>query len=216
MVIKVAYLMEPLCGWCYGASPALHALGAEPGVEITIAPTGMFAGDGGRPMSAEFAAFAWGNDQRIEGLTGQRFTERYQSQLLGDTSKRFDSGPATLALTAVMLTAPDRELGALIAFQETRYVDGRDTADGAVLAEVLRELKLDAATQRLLEADDALVGANRKRMSSARRDMATFGAQGVSNLIASDGATRRLVAGGVLYGDLTPLVGHLRSALVAS
>lgn len=212
MVIKVTYLMDPLCGWCYGASPGLQALRAEPGVEITIGPTGMFAGDGGRPMSAEFADYAWGNDKRIEGLTGQRFTERYQAQLLGDTSKRFDSGPATLALTAVQLTAPGRELDALRAFQEARYVDGRDTADAAVLAEVLRELKLDAAALRLLEGDDALIGANRNRMSSARRDMATFSLQGVPNLIVSDGETRHQVSGGALYGDLEPLLASLRGA----
>jgi len=212
MVIKVTYLMDPLCGWCYGASPGLQALAAEPGVEITIAPTGLFAGDGSRPMSPEFAAYAWANDQRIQGLTGQRFTERYQTQLLGDTRKRFDSGPATLALTAVMLTAPDNELDALRAIQEARYVDGRDTADVAVLTQVLRELKLDAAALRLLEADDALIGANRKRMSSARRDMATFGAQGVPNLIVSNGDMRCLVAGDTLYGAPPSVMGKLRAA----
>jgi putative protein-disulfide isomerase len=211
MVIQLTYLMDPLCGWCYGASPALQALAVEPGVQITIAPTGLFAGDGSRPMSPEFAAYAWGNDQRIASLTGQRFTERYRTHLLGDTRKRFDSGPATLALTAVMLTAPDMELHALRAVQEARYADGRDTADVAVLAEVLRELQLDAAAQRLLESDDALVGENRKRMSSARRDMATFGVQGVPNLIVSNGEVRRPVASGRLYSAPALLLKALRS-----
>jgi putative protein-disulfide isomerase len=91
-------------------------------------------------------------------------------------------------------------------------VDGRDTADAAVLAEVLRELKLDAAALRLLEGDDALIGANRNRMSSARRDMATFSLQGVPNLIVSDGETRHQVSGGALYGDLKPLLASLRGA----
>lgn len=214
MVIQLTYLMDPLCGWCYGASPALQALTAEPGVQISIAPTGLFAGDGSRPMSPEFAAYAWGNDQRIQGLTGQRFTERYQTQLLSDTRKRFDSGPTTLALTAVILTEPEGELNALRAFQEARYVDGRDTADMAVLAQVLRELKLDAAAQRLLESDDALIGTSRKRMSSARRDMATFGVQGVPNLIVRKGETHRLVSGDALFGPPSRLLGKLRAALL--
>ena len=212
MVTHVTYLMDPLCGWCYGASPALQALSKDPGIDITIAPTGLFAGDGARPMGAEFAAYAWSNDQRIEALTGQRFTERYRLQLLGDTRKRFDSGPATLALTAVQQTAPQRELEALRAFQEARYIDGRDTANAVVLIEVLREIGLEAAAQRLQDADDALTGAARKRMSSAQRDMATFGAQGVPNLIVSNGHSRRRMAGNMLYGD--PAL--LRSALLSA
>ncbi len=84
MVKALTYLMDPFCGWCYGASPALQALRAEPGIQITIAPTGLFAGDGSRPMNAEFARFAWTNDQRIASLTGQRFTEAYRTQLLDD------------------------------------------------------------------------------------------------------------------------------------
>jgi putative protein-disulfide isomerase len=211
MVKALTYLMDPFCGWCYGASPALQALRAEPGIQITIAPTGLFAGDGSRPMNAEFARFAWTNDQRIASLTGQRFTEAYRTQLLDDHSKRFDSGPATRALTAVQLTAPERELDALGALQLARYVDGRDTADLAVLAAILGELGLDAAAARLLDNDDVLTGASRKRMSSARRDMATFGVQGVPNLIVSDGETRRLVSGGALFGDPGPLLASLRT-----
>lgn len=212
MVKQLIYLMDPFCGWCYGASPALQALRTAPDVQITIAPTGLFAGDGGRPMSAAFAGFAWINDQRIANLTGQRFTEAYRTQLLNDHSKRFDSGPATLALTAVQLTEPERELDALSAFQLARYVYGRDTADLAVLAVILGELGLDAAAARLLTGDDALIGANRKRMSSARRDMATFGVQGMPSLIVSDGEPRRLVSGDALYGDPEPLLASLRVA----
>jgi putative protein-disulfide isomerase len=212
MVKNLTYLMDPFCGWCYGAAPTIQALRAEPNVQITLAPTGLFAGDSGRPMNAEFASFAWTNDQRIAQLTGQRFTEAYRTQLLNDSGKRFDSGPATLALTAVQLSEPERELDALSAFQLARYVDGRDTADLAVLAAILGELGLDAAATRLLQSDDALVGASRKRMSSARRDMATFGLQGVPNLIVSDGETRRPVSGGALYGDPEPLLASLRAA----
>ena len=83
---------------------------------------------------------------------------------------------------------------------------------GRVLAAILGELGLDAAATRLLQSDDALVGASRKRMSSARRDMAAFGVQGVPNLIVSDSETRRLVSGGALFGDPGPLLASLRKS----
>ncbi len=155
--------------------------------------------------------YAWSNDQRIALLTGQRFTERYRTQVLADTGARVDSGPATLALTAVQLTAPERELAALHAIQEARYVDGRTTTDPTVLADVLRGLDLDAAATRLLHPDDALLAANRSRVERTQRDMQALGAQGVPHLILDDAAGRRLVRGNVLVGDLEGLAVNLLS-----
>jgi putative protein-disulfide isomerase len=94
-------LFDPLCGWCYGASAALENLAARPDFTIALAPTGLFSGAGGRPMDDGFAAYAWANDQRISRLTGQPFGEDYRRNVLGDRTRLFDSGPATLALTAV-------------------------------------------------------------------------------------------------------------------
>jgi len=78
----VTYLFDPLCGWCYGASPVIQRLGQQANIQMELAPTGLFAG-GGRTMDAAFADFAWSNDQRIAKLTGQRFTEAYRQNVLG-------------------------------------------------------------------------------------------------------------------------------------
>lgn len=69
--VTVTYLFDPLCGWCYAAASALKFLQAQEGVEVVLAPSGLFAGAGARPMDAQFAAYAWSNDQRIQQLTGQ-------------------------------------------------------------------------------------------------------------------------------------------------
>eukprot|EP01041_Mallomonas_annulata_P029412 gene29412-51407_t len=129
---------------------------SQEGVEVVLAPTGLFAGAGARPMDAQFAAYAWANDQRIQQLTGQPFTQAYRDKILGAEGGRFDSGPATLALTAVAQTAPERELDALHALQHARYVDGRDNTDPAVIAEVLRALGLQQAATLALSPDTAL------------------------------------------------------------
>lgn len=34
MDITLHYLFDPLCGWCYGAAPALSALAGEPGIAV--------------------------------------------------------------------------------------------------------------------------------------------------------------------------------------
>ena len=48
--VTVTYLFDPLCGWCYAAAPVLARLQATPGVQVVLAPTGLFAGAGARPM----------------------------------------------------------------------------------------------------------------------------------------------------------------------
>lgn len=199
--ITVTYLFDPLCGWCYAAAPALKYLQGVEGIDVKLAPTGLFAGAGARPMDAQFAAYAWANDQRIQQLTGQPFTQAYRDHILGAANGRFDSGPATLALTAVAQTAPERELDALHALQHARYVEGRDNADPAVIADVLCSLGLQAAAAVLHEPHDALRAALLERVASARATMQLLGAQGVPQLAvhgAQPGPLRLLGHGALL------------------
>ena len=210
--IHITYLFDPLCGWCYGASAVLENLAARPDVAIELAPTGLFAGVGARPMDDGFAAYAWTNDQRISGLTGQPFSEAYRRDVLGDRTRLFDSGPATLALTAVDFTAPDREFEALKAIQKARYVEGCDITDIFVLSHVLRALELHEAADRLATSDHELIATYRKRIEAAREEMRRFGADGVPTLIAGVGENRRIVRGSALFGSLEVLVAGLKAA----
>ena len=212
MDITLHYLFDPLCGWCYGAAPALSALAGEPGIAVELQPTGLFAGAGARAMDDGFAAFAWTNDQRIEQLTGQRFTERYRQQVLGDRQRPFDSGPAMLALTAVSLTDPARELETLQAIQHARYVDGKDVTALTTLAELLAGLGLAQPAARLAQPDAALVAADRARVGRGQALMREFGARGVPTLIAESGAKRWQVDAGAAYTDPRALISQLQRA----
>ena len=214
--VHVAYLFDPLCGWCYGASTMLEQLVARPEFAIDLIAPGLFAGDGARPMDDGFAAFAWDNDQRISRLSGQPFTEAYRQNVLGDRTRLFDSGPATLALTAVAATAPDREFETLKAIQRARYVNGDDITDVSALTDVLRALGLRKAADLLATPDDDLVANYRKRTEAGREAMRHFGADGVPALIAGDGEMRRLVPGNALFGSHDVLVARLKGLSFAA
>lgn len=204
MSTTITYLFDPLCGWCYGASPAVQKLGQHSGITLELAPTGLFA-DGGRHMDAAFAEFAWSNDLRIAQLTGQRFTEAYRQNVLGRRGSPFDSAAMTLALTAVSLTEPQRELDALKTFQEARYVDGLDTGNALVVGVLLRGLGLDAA------ADAELMERNAARLGQARRVMRLLGVQGVPALVVHSASGDRLLSGHALYGDIEHLLGQIEA-----
>jgi putative protein-disulfide isomerase len=210
MHTALTYLFDPLCGWCYGAEPALEKLAATPGIALTLAPTGLFTGKGARPMNAEFAAYAWSNDQRIAHLTGQTFSEAYRQNCLLAPGVRFDSGPATLAVTAVALRAPSRERYALRAIQNARYVDGRDVTTFTVLSEILDSLGLNEAAKRIAAPDESLLAANDARVAQAQSDMRRFGAEGAPTLLVGAGQRRRLVQASALFGSLDVLIAGLQ------
>ncbi len=212
-LISVTYLFDPLCGWCYAAAPALKHLQGVEGLDVSLAPSGLFAGQGARPMDAQFAAYAWSNDQRIQQLTGQPFTQAYRDHILGAEGGRFDSGPATLALTAVAQTAPGRELEALHALQYARYVDGRDTADAAVLADVLAALGLADAAALARAPDAALHRAMAERVAHAQALLRAVGARGVPQLVVTgQGGALRLMGGDALLGPRERLVALVQAA----
>jgi len=212
MSTTITYLFDPLCGWCYGASPTVQRLGRREDLRFELVPTGLFSGRGARAMDATFAAYAWSNDERIEGLTGQPFTQAYRTQVLDKPGSRFDSTAATLALTAVALTSPEHELATLKLLQEARYVHGLDTSTVPVAAQLLSDTGLTAAADRLVATDPALLAANRERIRKAQALMQTFGAQGVPAMVVTDQSGSRLLRGDVLYGRSESLLNHLTTA----
>ncbi len=204
--MRITYLFDPLCGWCYGAGLALEKLARHDGIALHLAPTGMFAGDGARRMDAHFANYAWQNDQRISRLTGQIFSEIYRKNVLGKTGSMFDSTAATLGLIAVRLTSPSDEFAALKAIQHARYVDGMDNSSPIVVAEILETLGLHAAALLLAAPDKALLTACRESIASAQAEMRQFQVEGVPAVVVGEGQNRRLLRSGTLYGSFDQLL----------
>ncbi len=197
-------LIDPLCGWCWGAAPALTALAAA-GVRLEVVASGLFIGD--RALTPEFAAYAWENDQKIRALTGQTFSQAYREKVLGATESTIDSGPATLALTAVQLTEPEKALATLHALQGARWIDGLDITSEAVVAEVLRRAGIAEATvAAFLAEDEAVIDMLNQRAAFARELMERLGARGVPTLarVTETGAVR--VDGRVLFEDVENVV----------
>ncbi|MCZ7447225.1 DsbA family protein [Agrobacterium rhizogenes] len=208
--MQITYLFDPLCGWCYGAGPALEKLSRLDGVTLDLAPTGLFAGEGSRPMSKQFADYAWQNDQRIARLTGQPFSDAYRERVLGAVGGLFDSAPATLGLVAVGLSEPARELAALEVLQHARYQAGRNNSDISIVAETLTSAGFVEAARRLQAPDEALLAAYRSRISAARADMARLGIQGVPAILSRYEDQCRKIDSRLLYGEFDLLVAELQ------
>jgi putative protein-disulfide isomerase len=147
---------------------------------------------------------------RIEKMTGQHFSEQYRAQVLGKTGSRLDSNTATLALTAVSLTEPLRELETLKLLQEARYVHGQDITSPLVVEKLLREAGLAVAADQLAADSAELHQRNDMRLQSAQRLMQTFGASGVPTLVLTKDGNRSLLRGDALFGSFENLINLLK------
>lgn len=208
---EVTYLFDPLCGWCYGATPMLDRLSAS-GVCIELLPTGLFSGAGARPMDEGFAAHAWANDQRIERLTGQKFTQAYQHNVLGIRGTLLDSHAATLGISAAGLEDAHRRLTALKAIQRARYVDGRDivTVEGVVT--VLVDAGMAGAAAMLKQPTETLLTAHSELVGRGRALFQRLHANGVPSLAVIRNETPRLIGSNALFGSFDNLVAHIAAA----
>ncbi|NYH48820.1 DsbA family protein [Xanthomonas arboricola] len=201
MSTTVHYIYDPLCGWCYGASAVVSALQARADVALQLLPAGLFLGAGARAMDDTFAGYAWSNDQRIAQLTGQDFSAQYRQRVLGNRQQRFDSAPATLALTAVARVAPSREVQALGAIQRARYVEGDDVTALGTLVGLLESLGLEQAAKQIAAPDAQLLALTQARIDTALELLQEFDVRGVPTLVAQSSGKRWLLDVGAGYGN---------------
>lgn len=213
--IRLLYLFDPLCGWCYAAAPAVAAMVGEYGSAFEFMPTGLFAGPGSRRLDDAFATHAWTNDQRIAWMTGQPFSDLYRDNILNRRDRPFDSGPLTMAMTAVRAVDPALEAQYLHRAQIARYVEGRDTTDPMVLAEIASEIAgapKDLAAR--LVSDQDLANVTATRVTEAQRLHSQVGVHGVPALVVRTAAGDRVVHGPALYGGREHVLPAIKAASV--
>lgn len=191
--MNIIYLFDPLCGWCYAAAPVVRAL-AEAG-SVQPYATGLFT-DSGRVMDDAFAEHAWHNDQRIQILTGQPFSEAYRIQVLQQPTS-FDSRALSDAVFA-LLQQPKQWPAALTALQHARYVAGRDTARADVIRDVLREAGFAEAAAAFDSPDNRAAAAAWIQQGHAL--MQQFGLRGVPQLIVQLPQGHAVLPSEIVYG----------------
>ncbi|WP_282410536.1 DsbA family protein [Pseudomonas sp. PS02303] len=169
------YIYDPLCGWCYGAKPLVHA--AQGVLPVIAHGGGMMSGANRKAVSPQLRNYVMPHDRRIAEYTGQPFGEAYFEGLLRDDTAVFDSTPPIAAVLAAEHIA-GRGLELLGRLQTAHYVEGRRIADEAVLFELAKEIGLepDAFASAFISTDSD------RHIKDSRALLARVGGQGFPTL----------------------------------
>jgi putative protein-disulfide isomerase len=139
-VATLHYIYDPLCGWCYGASPLVRA--ARDQVAVQAHGGGMMTGAQRRAVTPELRGFVMAHDQRIAQSSGQPFGQPYFDGLLRDEGAVLDSAPPITAVLAADQVA-GRGLDMLERMQKAHYVEGRRIAEFDVIQALAVDIGLD-------------------------------------------------------------------------
>jgi putative protein-disulfide isomerase len=192
------YIHDPLCGWCYGASPLVQA--ASSVLPVQAHGGGMMAGARRQRVTPQLRQYVMPHDQRIAQASGQPFGDAYVDGLLRDESAVFDSEPPITAVMAADALA-ERGLDLLARVQKAHYVEGKRIADFAVLRDLAVDLGLEG--DAFEHAFRSLEGAaTQAHIAQSRALLAEVGGQGFPTLVLQQGGQRALVDIGPFLGDV--------------
>ncbi|MGI8489635.1 DsbA family protein [Pectobacterium sp. S5] len=182
--VRLHYIYDPLCGWCYGAAPlALAALEID-GLDLILHGGGMMTGSNSRTITPEWHDYVIPHDRRIAQMTGQTFGEAYYEGLLRDTSVVLDSAPPTAAVLAAE-AMDDKGMVMLHEIERAHYVSGLKIVDAAVLRQCAEAIGLDG---KAFSAEFAFIQAETlsKHINASRELLAKVRGQGFPTFALED------------------------------
>ncbi|HEX6355657.1 DsbA family protein [Actinophytocola sp.] len=144
MAVKLTYVFDAYCGWCYGFGPAVRDFAAANAgrIELDVVSGGLFTGARVAPIGT--MPYVAGANARIAELTGVEFGLGY-SDLVADGRFQMDSTAAGAGFAALRRVAPERALASAEAMQRAFYFVGLSLSEASTYRHVADQLGLDAA-----------------------------------------------------------------------
>ncbi|WP_343729263.1 DsbA family protein [Duganella sp.] len=206
--MKLLYVGDPMCSWCYGFGKEMTELMAmHPELQLEIVVGGVRAG-ATDVLDQAGKDFRLGHWARVEAHSGLPFN---RAALQARENFVYDTEPVCRAVVTARKLAPQADLLAVFrALQHAFYVDGLDTTNGRVLSAVV-------AAQLQLEVDAVLrVWQDTDTIMQTKADFVRARALGVRSfpaLLLDTGQGIIEISGG--YSHAAQLNQQLQRALAA-
>jgi putative protein-disulfide isomerase len=139
----ILYVMDPLCGWCYGFSHVMHQLQEtyKDQLDFRVIPGGMVTGERVKPV-AEIAGYVLSAYKRVEEYSGAKFGEPYLDMLRAGTEIQ-NSEPPCRAIVTFQNINPAEALNFAHQLQLKSFVEGKSLNDTDTYRELAIQFGID-------------------------------------------------------------------------
>ena len=194
--MKLIYVGDPMCSWCYGFAAPLDQLlndrQADGPIELALVLGGL------RPfttesMSAERADELAGHWQQVAQASGQPFTSAPHTAL-HEPGFVYDTEPASRAVVAVRSHWPELAWPYFKSVHQAFYAEGRNVTETVVLADLADALGIPHAA--FVEAFESQ--AMRDATLQDFQQTQAWGISGFPTLVAAHGDHLHLVGSGFM------------------
>lgn len=146
-VKKIIYVMDPLCGWCYGNHQNIERLYLNYNAEFDfeILPAGMWSGANVRKQTPQMAKYIANHDRQIAKTCGVIFGVSY-FDFLENEEAILDSEIPSRAIVSVMQMEETQTVPFVIEVQKARYYHGQDLNEERTYTSICEQLGLDIDT----------------------------------------------------------------------
>jgi putative protein-disulfide isomerase len=190
--MKLIYVYDALCGWCYGFTPVIQELQQKFGMdmEVEVLSGGMFLSANHRPASAMYNYISQAHKQ-VETTTGITFGRAFLEDYLR-TDDIMDSEKPSIALTVFKLYQPANALSFAHDMQVALNYDGKSLNEDDTYRELLSKYQLPVEEFLEKMKDDAY----RYDTIQEFNQIAQWGITGFPAAILDDGKEFFLIAKG--------------------
>ena len=138
-MVNIHYFFDPMCGWCYGASPLIEALDKSDKVNLIFHGGGMIAK---RKIELEFKQHIIEHDKHIAIQTGARFGDAYLARMTANEDVVLDSFLPLRAMQAGEAIGI-KPLTMLKELQQAHYQEGQPLEEVQTLDNIANKLNLN-------------------------------------------------------------------------
>ena len=140
--MKVTYVMDPQCGWCYGNSENITALQEDFEEEFDLLVGGMWLGQNAPVGGDNLSQFLHKHAPRIATTTGAKVDSSYY-KLAKDSTYSFSSLEPSAAIQLVKEIAVDKVFPFAKNVQLALFVEGKKLDDKETYIEILKTMSID-------------------------------------------------------------------------
>ncbi|MEQ8546799.1 MAG: DsbA family protein [Cyclobacteriaceae bacterium] len=191
--MKIIYVYDALCGWCYGFSPVMTQFQEKykDQVSFDVVSGGMITGDRIGPIG-EVAPYISRAYKDVENATGVKFGDAFLTKTLSTGEAIFTSIPPAIALSVFKELDSSKVIQFASELQKAIYFDGMEPENLEAYGRIAAKFGHDAASFVIKMKDSTYV----ERAEEDFRQSAALGISGFPSVIIEAAGNYYKIASG--------------------